>query len=107
MIRPCSRSLVQDSGFRVQGSGFRVQSSGFRVFSIHKQLTSLEPTMLQEPPVCIHNRCTIDVHNSSSMTHYRLPSILPPSMVSLSSLMTHNQQSILPPQPAIPSLQST
>ena len=62
MIRPCCRSLV------------RVQSSGFRVFSIHNQLTSLDPTMLQEPPVSIHNQCTIGVHNSSSMTHHPLPS---------------------------------
>ena len=75
MIRPCSRSLVQGSGFRVQGSGFRVQSSGFRVLSIQKQLTSFDPTMLLEPPVSIHNQCTIAVHNSSSMIHHPLLSI--------------------------------
>ena len=76
-IRFNDPTLLQEprSGFRVQGSGFRVQSSEFRVFSIHIPLTSLDPTMLQEPPVSIHNQCTIAVHNSSSMTRHPLPSI--------------------------------
>ena len=76
-IRFNDPTLLQEPrpGFRVQSSGFRVQSSEFRVFSIHTQLTSLDPTMLQEPPVSIHNQCTIAVHNSSSMTHHPHPSI--------------------------------
>ena len=79
-IRFNDPTLLQEPrpGFRVQSSGFRVHSSGFRVFSIHKQLTSLESNMLQEPPVCNHNRWSIDVHNSSSMTHHSLPSIKSP-----------------------------